>query len=67
MREVPSAMAASMMARCDTDLSPGTSSAPDNAPRGDAIQSSRRHRLHAVKPFVSAPRASAGSRRDRPP
>src|SRR5690606_28101698 len=39
MREVPSASEASMIARCETDLSPGTASSPCSGAPFEAIQS----------------------------
>jgi hypothetical protein len=39
MRDTPSAIAASISARCDTDLSPGTSISPRNAVPREACQS----------------------------
>ena len=47
MRDVPSASAASMTARCEIDLSPGTRSSPRNGPAGALIQSTRADRRHA--------------------
>jgi hypothetical protein len=67
MRDTPSAIAASMIARCDTDLSPGTTISPPSGPLRPATQSRR------IAPLIAPPRrtrrarpAGAGSPRPRP-
>ena len=63
MREVPSASEANMIARCDTDLSPGTVSSPVSGPPCPASQSRRGTLMPAPR---RAPAAGGGSLRACP-
>ncbi len=60
MREVPSASAASMIARCEIDLSPGTRTSPRSGPAGAPVQ------LDAAPRHGSAVQQAARFRRALP-